>query len=101
MDGTWSVTASTPLGRIDIEMRITTRDGVVSAVVAGSGQHLQLDGIRIEPQGDGERVRWSQQLTEPMRIRVAVDVLVVGDTLSGTAKAGIFPRSKVSGRRIG
>lgn len=101
MDGTWAVSATTPMGPVDIQMRITTVDGKVSAVVIGSGQHLDLEGISIEQQGDGERVRWTQQLTSPMRIRVAVDVLVTGDTLTGTAKAGIFPRSKVNGHRIG
>lgn len=101
MDGVWVVHAATPLGQIDIEMTVTTRDGVVTAVAAGSGQRLQLEGITMTPEGDGERVRWTQQLTEPMRIRVAVDVLVTGDTLAGTAKAGIFPRSKVGGRRTG
>ena len=100
MDGLWAVAASTPFGPVDIEMQVTTRDGAVTAVVSGSGQRLELDGITIVPEGAGERVRWSQQLTTPMRVRVAVDVLVTGDTLSGTAKAGVFPRPKVTGRRL-
>lgn len=88
------------MGPVDIRMRITTTDGKVSAVVIDSGQRLDLEGIVIEPMGDAERVRWTQQLTTPVRIRVAVNVLVTGDTLTGTAKAGIFPRSKVSGHRV-
>lgn len=89
------------MGPVDIRMRITTTDGKVTAVVIDSGQRLDLEGIVIDQQGDAERVRWTQQLTTPVRIRVAVDVLVTGDTLTGTAKAGIFPRSKVNGHRIG
>jgi hypothetical protein len=49
---------------------------------------------------DGNRLTWAQSITRPMRINLTFDLTVDGDQLTGTAKAGRLPGSKVVGHRI-
>jgi hypothetical protein len=43
------------------------------------------------------RLTWRQAVTKPLRLNLAFDVTVEGDTLSGVSKAGRLPA--VTGRR--
>ncbi|MGW0085085.1 DJ-1/PfpI family protein [Streptomyces sp. NPDC003393] len=49
---------------------------------------------------DGNRPTWRQAVTKPMRLNLAFDVTVDGDTLKGTSKAGRLPSSRVTGERL-
>lgn len=42
---------------------------------------------------------WQQRITKPMRLNLTFDVLLDGDTMTGTSKAGRLPSSGVTGRR--
>ncbi|CAN7619953.1 hypothetical protein [Paenibacillus sp. LjRoot56] len=43
---------------------------------------------------------WMQKVKKPMRLNLKFEVTVQGDVMSGTAKAGMLPSSKVTGRRV-
>lgn len=47
----------------------------------------------------GNRLRWDQALTSPFPLRLRFDVMVDGDRLAGTARAGPFVTSPVPGPR--
>jgi hypothetical protein len=49
----------------------------------------------------GERVTWRQRITRPMRLNLAYDVTVTGDTLAGHSRVGRLPRTAVTGERAG
>lgn len=94
-EGNWDITIATPIGKQAVALRLTERAGEVTGVATQGEEAVPL----IDPRRDGERLTWSQNVTKPMRLSIAFDVLIEGDTLSGTAKPGILPSVKVSGHR--
>ncbi len=96
--GWWEVEVPTPLGRLRFDVRIR-QGGEVTA--SFRGRPIPVPDVRPTPEGDGLRVRWTQRLALPVRVEVAVDALVVGDRLTGTATAGRSLRPiALEGRRV-
>lgn len=94
-EGIWNITIATPIGKQEVALRLTERDGAVAGSATQGDEVVAL----LDPRLDGERLRWSQNVTRPMRLSITFDVIRDGDTLSGTAKPGILPGVKVVGRR--
>ncbi|MYQ44859.1 hypothetical protein GTW40_07240 [Streptomyces sp. SID4985] len=95
VEGTWRLTVSTPIGRIEAVVELRERDGVLTGVAHGTGEEVPLDDITV----DGDRLTWRQAVTKPLRLNLAFDVTVDGDTLRGVSRAGRLPSSKVTGER--
>jgi hypothetical protein len=93
--GTWNVTIATPLGKIVTVFEIEETDGIISGVARSSSESVAFDNPII----DGDRLRWSQRVTKPMRLNLNFDVAVTDDALEGTSKAGRLPSSRVAGTR--
>ncbi|MFF5229868.1 hypothetical protein [Dactylosporangium sp. NPDC000521] len=94
-EGTWDLTIATPIGRINATT-VIRRDGeTLTGVAAGEGEEVPLTDVTL----DGDRLTWKQAVTKPLRLNLVFGVTIDGDTLSGTAKAGRLPASKVTGRR--
>ncbi|NKX91049.1 hypothetical protein [Nocardia coubleae] len=93
--GTWNMSIATPIGKIDAVVEIREQDGVFTGVARGAGEDVPLTELRA----DGDRLTWKQAVTKPLRLNLAFDVTVDGDTLRGTSKAGRLPSSKVVGER--
>lgn len=96
-DGTWAVVVRTPLGRQPISIDFTRDPGTheLSGVARAVKETVPMRDV-VQ---DGAAVRWIQSVTTPMRLDIAFAVTVDGDEMSGTAKAGKFPASPVTGRR--
>ena len=94
--GTWRVVVATPIGKQHVILEITTRDGRVEGT-ATQGQDVVPF---IDPVVEGDRLKWTQNVTKPLRLTLKFDVSVTGDTMSGTAKAGPLPTSRLTGERI-
>ncbi|MFB7653037.1 MULTISPECIES: hypothetical protein [unclassified Streptomyces] len=94
-EGTWDLAISTPIGRIGAVAEFRRQDGVLTGTARGSGEEVILGDVAL----DGGRLTWKQAITKPMRLNLAFDVTIDGDTLSGTSKAGRLPSSKVTGER--
>ncbi|MER6211707.1 hypothetical protein ACWDG9_42050 [Streptomyces sp. NPDC001073] len=93
--GTWDLSVFTPIGKIKVVIELSEREGVLTGVARGAGEEVPLADISV----DGDRLTWKQAVTKPMRLNLAFDVTVDGDTLRGTSKAGRLPSSKVTGER--
>ncbi|MGQ4475278.1 hypothetical protein [Streptomyces sp. SAS_276] len=93
--GTWDLSVFTPIGKIKVVIELHEREGVLTGVARGAGEEVPLADISL----DGDRLTWKQAVTKPMRLNLAFDVTVDGDTLRGTSKAGRLPSSKVTGER--
>ncbi|GHE58348.1 hypothetical protein GCM10014715_09280 [Streptomyces spiralis] len=95
VEGTWNLSISTPIGKMKAAVELRDQDGILTGVAHGAGEVVPLHDIAL----DGDRLTWKQTVTKPMRLNLAFDVTVEGDTLQGTSKAGRLPSSKVIGER--
>lgn len=95
VEGTWNLSISTPIGKIKAVVELREQDGILTGVAYGAGEEVPLGEITL----DGDRLTWKQAITKPMRLNLAFDVTVDGDTLQGTSKAGRLPSSRVTGER--
>ncbi|MCF3131554.1 hypothetical protein [Streptomyces olivochromogenes] len=94
-EGTWDLTMSTPIGRMKAVIELRSRDGVLTGTAHGTGEDVPLTEVVL----DGDRLTWKQAITKPLRLNLAFDVRLDGDTLTGTSKAGRLPSSKLTGER--
>ncbi|MFB8105188.1 hypothetical protein [Streptomyces sp. DSS69] len=93
--GIWDLSISTPIGRIAAVVELHDDEGSLTGSARGAGEEVPLDGLILT----GDRLTWKQAVTRPMRLNLAFDVTVTGDTLAGTSRAGRLPASRVSGVR--
>ncbi len=94
-DGDWNIQIKTPIGQQLVQLRIVDRDGAPLAGTATMGAETVNF---IDPSVEADHIRWAQHVTKPMALTIKFDLRREGDALSGTAKAGIFPASAVTGR---
>ncbi len=95
-DGTWKIRIATPIDQQHVELEITQRhDGHL----VGRATQGQETVPFLEPVIEGTRMTWVQQVTKPLKLTLKFDVTVDGDTMTGTAKAGLLPTSKLTGSR--
>ncbi|WP_369055165.1 hypothetical protein [Kineococcus terrestris] len=98
--GSWDLLVRTPVGRIEARVTITGTAGALTGEAAGRWETVPLRDVRAEPDATGSsRVRWRQSITRPLRLDLEFDVVVTGDVLEGTSRAGRLPASRVTGRR--
>jgi len=93
--GTWNISIATPVGTQSFVLELTEREGVVEGIAKGNAETTPL----ITPILDGNRLTWKLSITKPVRLTLTFDVTIHGDTLTGTAKAGLLLTSKVMGAR--
>ncbi|MFD3753551.1 hypothetical protein ACFWVT_25620 [Streptomyces cyaneofuscatus] len=93
--GIWDLSIATPIGKITAVIELREEGGALSGVARGAGEEVRLDGLALT----GDRLTWKQAVTRPMRLNLAFDVTVTGDSLAGTSRAGRLPASRVSGLR--
>ncbi|MFX0591222.1 hypothetical protein [Melissospora conviva] len=95
VEGIWDLSISTPIGRIKAAAEFRRRDGVLVGSARGTGEEVPLRDVAL----DGDRLTWSQSVTRPMRLNLDFAVIVEGETLTGTSRAGRLPASMVTGAR--
>jgi hypothetical protein len=93
--GSWNVTLVAPMGTQEMLLRILTLGDDFTGIIESVMGNMNITGTAIE-----NRLQWVMDVKKPMRIKVTCEVVVEGDTLSGTAKLGIFGKAKMTGRRI-
>ncbi|MFJ3701777.1 MULTISPECIES: hypothetical protein [Streptomyces] len=95
VEGVWDLSVSTPIGLIEAVVELRREDGLLRGAAHGAGEEVPLSDVRL----DGDRLTWKQAVTTPVRLNLAFDMTVTGDTLAGTSRAGRLPASRVTGRR--
>jgi hypothetical protein len=95
-EGTWNIVIATPIGKQVVVLEIATRDGKLAGTARQGAEVVEL----LDPVVDGNRMTWTQHVTRPLRLTLKFDVSVDGATMTGTAKAGILPTSKLRGERV-
>ena len=95
IEGEWQLDIRTPIGTQHATVTFAYIDGRLSGHAAGADEMIPLTDITV----DGDRVSWKQSITRPMRLHLVFVVIVEGDHLVGTSKAGRLPTSTVTGHR--
>jgi hypothetical protein len=93
--GAWTIQIATPIGKQQVLLTITDSGDVLEGTATQGNETVPF----LQPRIEGNRLRWTQRVTKPMRLTIAFDLARDGDHLIGTAKAGIFPASSVTGAR--
>ncbi|NKY51050.1 hypothetical protein HGA08_12585 [Nocardia vermiculata] len=94
-EGIWDLTIATPIGRIAAVVDLRRDRDTLVGTAHGADEQVTLRDVVLS----GSRLAWNQAVTKPMRLNLAFAVTIDGDGLSGTAKAGRLPASKVTGVR--
>lgn len=95
-DGEWDTTIATPVGKLAVMLRISSANGRIEGTATQNGESSDF----IDPVLDNDVLRWSQKIAKPMRLNLTFEVGVSGDRMTGIAKAGFLPASKLSGMRV-
>lgn len=95
VDGVWQVTVSTPVGKQEVVFQIKTVNGKIEGKATQGEEVAHFENIVWE----GSRLRWAIRVTRPFKMHIKYDVTIEGSQMVGTAKAGIFPTSRLSGER--
>ena len=93
--GQWDVSIATPMGKQAVTYDISVANGILTGTATQGTEVTPLIGLT----GSGNHLTWSQNVTRPMKLTLRFDVVVAGDTMTGTAKAGVLPSSKLTGTR--
>ncbi|MFF2085985.1 hypothetical protein ACFVVM_19585 [Nocardia sp. NPDC058176] len=93
--GTWDLALKTPVGTLAVEYRFKDLRGTATS----KAETVPLMNI-VTTVADGvERVTWQQRVTKPMRLNLDFEVEIDGDTMTGYARAGRLPHTRVTGLR--
>jgi hypothetical protein len=95
-DGKWDVTINSPMGARTVKLDIKTSGKTFAGVASGGA-----DGQTTEFSGnvDGDTLTWSQNITQPMALKLDFTVKVAGNDMNGSVQAGAFGSSPLTGKR--
>jgi hypothetical protein len=93
--GVWQIEIATPIGKQLVTLKIDEKNGIVTGTATQGTETVPF----VDPVKAGDRLQWTQSITKPLKMTVKFDLQCFGDTVSGTAKPGIFPSAKVIGQR--
>ena len=96
VDGTWQITAQTPIGEQQSTVELTESDGKLEGKMTAPEVAPIYDGSV-----KGDAVSWHVDITKPMSLKLHVSGTLDGDTISGKIKAGImFPSASFTATRV-
>lgn len=93
--GTWAVVIATPIGKQHVTLRVLEQAGRLEGTATQGAETVPLVDMKCE---EG-RLTWTQSVTKPMRLTIKFEVTFDETTMSGTAKVGVLPSSKLVGVR--
>ncbi|MFD0713189.1 DJ-1/PfpI family protein [Paenibacillus sp. GCM10027626] len=95
-DGDWDTTIATPVGKMEVKLSISTSDSMIKGTATQGDETVEF----MDPVLQSNKLTWSLRITKPMRLNLKFEVAADGDQMTGIAKAGILPASKLTGKRI-
>jgi uncharacterized protein YbjT (DUF2867 family) len=98
IDGVWQCTVSTPVGKEPYELHIGTGP---EGTLCGEMRHLKNGTVMplLDGRFSGNQLAWSLQLLKPFKATLKVEVSVEGHLLSGHARAGLFGKAAIRGKK--
>ncbi|KAH8660359.1 Alpha/Beta hydrolase protein [Xylariales sp. PMI_506] len=94
-DGSWSLEVNTPVGKDHLTLTLINSSGnSLTGNLSGTKGFFEIEDGRV----NGSSVTFRAQ--SPMKLKVNYTATVQGDTISGKAKAGMFPAISFTGTRV-
>jgi hypothetical protein len=95
VDGTWQITVQTPMGPQASTIELVSDGNALTGTQSGNEGTTAIHDGSV----NGDTATWKVDITKPMSLTVTFTATVEGDSISGTAKAGMFPKSTFAGAR--
>ncbi|SFS45279.1 DJ-1/PfpI family protein [Paenibacillus sp. 453mf] len=95
-DGDWDTTIATPVGKLEVKLSISIRNGTIQGKATQGDETVEF----LNPLLQDNKLTWSLRITKPMRLNLKFEAAVGGDHMTGFARAGILPASKLTGKRV-
>jgi hypothetical protein len=95
VDGLWNVFVKTPMGPQKGVLDLRSEGAQVFGKLTNGLGEMVLENGRIE----GTRLIFSLKMTKPIRMTFEHDVIVEGDRMTGTVKAGFLGTAPFNGQR--
>jgi hypothetical protein len=67
-------------------------DCLAAVVEVPGGPANEGEQPLIDPKLDGNKLSWKSAITRPIKVTATMQLTFDGDTVTGTARAGMFPR---------
>src|SRR5262249_38903123 len=93
--GEWKIVIDSPMGKQ--ESSITLAEN--GSALAGRQSSAFGEGDILNGSVDGNKAKWSVEMTSPFRLDLAFSAVVDGDAISGVVNAGAFGDSPFRGSR--
>ncbi|WP_432969483.1 hypothetical protein [Dactylosporangium sp. CA-233914] len=97
VSGTWNLIVDSPMGKQDVSLRVVADNGVLTGTLINNAYKMEseiFDGAVTD-----DRVQWKVKL-QRAPVTLSFGGVVTGDTMTGSAKTGMFGKFAFSGRRI-
>ncbi|MFJ2684383.1 DJ-1/PfpI family protein [Pseudomonas sp. NPDC087342] len=94
--GDWDTVINTPVGALKIKLFIAIKNGTIQGTASHENEVIPFNEIYFSD----DQLRWTQQITKPMKLNLKFAVRVKLNDMTGTVKAGLLPASKLLGKRI-
>jgi len=95
VDGTWKVTVNSPMGKEETVLELRGEAGALQGTQSGAHGSYPIEDGRV----NGDSISWSSSVTSPIRITLLFNGLVVGDSMKGKVKLGMFGAYDFTGSR--
>lgn len=95
-DGDWDTAIATPVGKLEVKLSISTKDGIIQGTATQGDETVKF----MNPVLQDDKLAWSLRITKPLRLNLKFEVVADGDHMTGVAKAGVLPASKLTGKRV-
>ena len=91
----WTLVMQTPMGPQEMTAHLV-RDG--AALTGRIDSQMGSEPIK-DGKAAGDSLRWTLQVSKPMPVKLTFDVTASGESMTGSAKLGMFGTAALEGRR--
>lgn len=98
LTGIWHLSMATPVGEQKFELDLVQHG---PEQISGVSRNETAGETELsEPVLKGNKLTWKHKVNNgPMRVTATMELTFDGDSVTGTAKAGILPAGRIRGRR--
>ncbi len=95
-EGKWAIEVATLAGSRRYDLTLSTVGAALTGTAVGAAGPVPIrDGTVTD-----DRAQFVLELAAPLPTSLVFQLQVVGDRITGTARAGLFPPSSVLGTRV-